>query len=203
MDNKQNKYISVSYQLFTIDGDGKKELVEETQQGQPFQFITGFGFSLDSFETHIAALDKDQTFDFTLTPAEAFGEYYEEGVRKLGREFFEVNGKFDSTNIYPGAVITLRGEDEQHFMAHVTKVEDDGVTLDTNHPLAGQTLQFKGTVLENRDATAEEIQNLLTRMSHECGGCGGHCGGDCGGDCEGDHDHEDGCCGGGCGHCHH
>lgn len=203
MDNKQNKYISVSYQLFTIDGDGKKELVEETQQGQPFQFITGFGFSLDSFETHIAAMDKDQTFDFTLTPAEAFGEYYEEGVRKLGREFFEVNGKFDSANIYPGAVITLRGEDEQHFMAHVTKVEDDGVTLDTNHPLAGQTLQFKGTVLENRDATAEEIQNLLTRMSHECGGCGGHCGGDCGGDCEGEHDHEDGCCGGGCGHCHH
>lgn len=203
MDNKQNKYISVNYQLYTIDSDGKKELVEETKKERPFQFITGFGFSLDSFEEQIAQLAQGQDFDFTLTPAQAFGEYYEEGVHKLGREQFEINGKFDSANIYEGAVITMQNEEGKHFMAQVTKVEADGVTLDTNHPLAGQTLEFKGQVLENRDATAQEIQDLIAHMSHGCGGCGGDCGGGCGGDCEG-HDHkDDGCCGGGCGHCHH
>ena len=177
MDNKQNKYISVNYQLYTIDKDGQKELVEETQKDRPFQFIT---------------------------PAQAFGEYYEEGVHKMGREHFEINGKFDSTNIYEGAVITMQNEEGKHFMAQVTKVEADGVTLDTNHPLAGQTLEFKGQVLENRDATAQEIQDLIAHMSHGCGGCGGDCEGGCGGDCGGHEHKEDGeCCGGGCGHCHH
>ena len=78
-------------------------------------------------------------------------------------------------------------------MARVEKVEDDGVTIDTNHPLAGQTLQFTGIVLENREATIEEIQHMLNHLSGE--GCG--CGCD---ECEGhDHEHGDGC---GCGHCH-
>lgn len=199
MDNKQNKYISVNYQLYAIDSDGKKELVEETKKDRPFQFITGFGFSLDSFEEQIAQLAQGQDFDFTLTPAQAFGEYYEEGIHKLGRDHFEVNGKFDSANIYEGAVITMQNNEGKQFMAQVTKVEADSVTLDTNHPLAGQTLQFKGQVLENREATAEEIQALIAHMSHGCGGCGGDCEGGCGGDCGDDHE----CGGGGCGHCHH
>lgn len=197
MDNKQNKYISVNYQLYSIDKDGSKNLVEQTEQGRPFTFISGFGFSLDSFEQRIVNMQQGKEFDFTLAPAEAFGEYFTEGVHKLPREEFVIDGKFDSANIFPGAVITMKNEEGKHFMVRVTKVEEDGVTLDANHPLAGETLQFIGTILENREATAEEIQKLIAQMSHECGGCGG-CGGDCGGDCGDDHE-----CGGGCGHCHH
>lgn len=198
MDNKQNNYISVNYQLYSIDKDGSKNLVEQTEQGRPFTFISGFGFSLDSFEQRIVNMQQGEKFDFTLAPAEAFGEYFAEGVHKLPREEFVIDGKFDSTNIFPGAIITMKNEEGKHFMVRVTKVEEDGVTLDANHPLAGETLQFVGTILENREATAEEIQKLLAQMSHECGGCGG-CGGDCGGDCGDDHE----CGGGGCGHCHH
>ena len=199
MDNKQNKYISVSYQLYSIDKDGAKHLEEQTQQGNPFIFISGFGVSLDKFEQQIVGLEPGAAFDFTLQPAEAFGEYDEEGVHKLPRESFSINGHFDHENIYEGAVITLMDSDEKRFMARVTKVEEDGVTVDTNHPLAGETLQFTGLVLENRDATIEEIQHLLNHLSGEGCGCGcDDCEGGCGGH-EHKHDHE-GC---GCGHCHH
>ena len=192
MDNKQSKYITVSYQLHSIDENGAKHLEEQTQQGQPFQFISGFGFTLDGFEQRIVDLEPGAKFDFTLSPAEAFGEYDEEGVHKMKREAFCINDHFDHENIYPGAVITLMDEEEHRFMARVEKVEEDGVTIDTNHPLAGQTLQFTGVVLENRDATKEELQNLINQIGHECCGCD---------DCEGhDHEHEGGC---GCGHCHH
>ena len=192
MDKKQNKYISVSYQLYSIDKEGAKNLEEETQQDRPFNFISGFGFSLDGFENRLIDMEAGTTFDFTLTPADAFGEYQPEGVHKVGREIFEVNGKFDEANIFPGAVITMMDSEEKRFMVRVDKIEDDGVTLDTNHPLAGKTLQFTGKVLENREATNEEIQKLLSHLSGECGGCGGNCGGGCGGDCGGS-------CGGGCG----
>ena len=206
MNNKQNKYLSVSYQLYTIETDGSKHLVEQTQQGRPFTFITGFGFSLDGFEEQIAGLQAGQDFDFTLTPAQAFGEYDEGGVHKVQREMFTVNGHFDHENIYPDAVITLMDSEERHFMARVVSIDENEVTLDTNHPLAGQTLRFTGKVLENRDATNEEIQNMLNHMSHECGGCGCD---DCGGGC--DHEHHDHNCNHehehhhdcGCGHCHH
>ncbi len=191
MDNKESKYISVSYQLFTIDANGEKHLEEQTEQGRPFRFITGFGFAHDAFEQQLTGLEPGVKFDFTLQPSEAFGEYYEEGVHKMPREDFVVDGKFDTTHIYPGAIITLMGKDDKRLMARVTKIEDDGVTLDANHPLAGKSLQFCGVVLENRPATNEEIQTLLNHMSHECGGCGG-CGDEgCEGGCEG-----------GCGHCH-
>lgn len=191
MDKKQNKYISVSYQLYSIDKEGAKNLEEETQQDRPFNFISGFGFSLDGFENRLIDMEAGTTFDFTLAPADAFGEYQPEGVHKVGREIFEVNGKFDEANIFPGAVITMMDSEEKRFMVRVDKIEDDGVTLDTNHPLAGKTLQFTGKVLENREATNEEIQKLLSHLSGECGGCGGNCGGGCGGDCGGS-------CGGGC-----
>lgn len=197
MDNKQSKYISVSYTLYSIEDNGEKQLVEQTEQGQPFNFITGFGFSLDTFEQRIIELQQGEKFDFTLTPAEAFGDYDEEGVHKMEREKFYVDGRFDSEHIYVDSVIMLNDNEGKRFLARVIAMDNETVTLDTNHPLAGKTLQFTGEVLTNRDATKEEIQSILNQLSHECGGCGGHCGG-CGGDDCGE-DHE---CGGGCGHCH-
>lgn len=197
MDNKENKYISVSYQLYSISEDGSKHLEEQTQQGRPFIFISGFGFSLDAFEERLLTLQPGDKFDFTLPPADAFGEYDPEGVHKMKRELFTINDHFDHTNIYPGAVITLMDEDEHRFMATVTKVEESGVTIDTNHPLAGATLQFTGLVLENRDATNEEIQRMINSLGHcHCDDCD-DCGNDCCGDSH-DHHHDDGCC-----HCHH
>lgn len=192
MDKAQNKYLSVSYQLYTIDGE-QKNLVEQTQQGKPFIFISGFGVSLDAFEQHIVGLQPGEKFDFTVQPAEAFGEYDEQGVHKMTREAFSINGHFDHEHIFEGAVITMMDEEEHRFMARVAEVTDDHVTIDTNHPLAGETLQFTGVVLENREATAAEIQHMLNHLSGE--GCG--CGCD---ECEGhDHEHGNSC---GCGHCH-
>jgi FKBP-type peptidyl-prolyl cis-trans isomerase SlyD len=196
MDQKKNRFLSVVYELYTV-ADGKTTLEEQTGTERPFEFITGFGIALDAFEQKLMDVEKGTKFDFTLEPTEAFGEYIPEGKHKLSRDIFSINGHFDHENIFEGAVITLMGEDDQRFMAKVLKIEEDGVTVDTNHPLAGKSLQFKGEVFENREATDEEIQHLIKHLTGGCSGCGHHHEG-C--DHEGcGHDHEDGC---GCGHCH-
>lgn len=181
----EHKYLAVHYQLYSVS-DGERELIEQTIKEQPFRFISGFGVSLDALEKHVLPLEKGTEFDFTLTPAEAFGDYDPEGVHKLMRDVFMVNGKFDGQNIFPGAIITLTDAEENRFPARVTKVEADGVTVDTNHPLAGKMLNFTGEMIENRPATDDEINTLIKQMAGGCGGCGGHC-------------HEENCGEGGCG----
>ena len=201
MDKAPNKFMSVVYQLYTV-ADGEKTLQEETGAERPFEFITGFGIALDAFEQQVMNLEKGATFDFMLEPSQAFGEYVPEGVHKLDREVFSINGHFDHENIYPDAVITLTDTEEHQFMAKVVKIEEDGVTVDTNHPLAGKTLNFTGVINENRDATEEEIQHLIKHLTGGCSGCGHHHGDGCEGSGDGcghEHHHDEGC---GCGHCH-
>ena len=63
METKKNKFISVSYKLYAI-ADDKKELVEETSNDRPFQFITGFGVALDGFEMAVEVLEQGADFNF-------------------------------------------------------------------------------------------------------------------------------------------
>lgn len=193
MDQKQNKFITLNYQLYKVE-NGEKELLEQTSSLHPFQFISGFGTTLDALEQHVIDIETGQDFELQLTPEQAFGPYDQECVHKLSRDIFEVNGKFDGDNIHEGAIITLNDVEGHQFMARVAKVEADGVTLDTNHPYAGMTLCYNGHIVENRLATDEEVKMLIKHITGGCSGCSG-CGsqGGCG----------EGSCGeGGCGGCH-
>ena len=194
MENKTNKLIAAQYQLFTISDNGERTLVEETTQEQPFVFITGFDAALDALEERLENLKLGEKFDFELEKEQAFGEYEPKRVIDLNKEMFTVDGQFDSKNIFKGTVL---------------EIGDASVKIDLNHPLAGKKLKFKGYIIENREATMDEIKTMLSHMNG--GGCGGDCGG-CEGGCGhheggcGHHDHEGGCCGshehkgGCCGH---
>ncbi len=191
-----NRYMSVAYQLYTVD-DEEDVLVEEATPEQPFLFITGYGIALDAFEKEVSALATGEKFDFILSKEEAYGDYEQQRVVSLAREIFTVNNHFDNEHVYRGAIIPLQNEDGTRFMGQVLEVGEDAVKIDLNHPLAGKTLRFSGSIVEAREATNEEIQGLINRMSGEdCCCCGEHGGGDCGGGC-GHHNHKEhgeGCC---------
>ena len=190
MEKETNKLIAAHYQLFTINENGERNLVEETTQEQPFVFTTGFGTAPDAFDDILKNLGRGEKFDFELDNDKSFGEYDPKRVIELNKEMFTVDGHFDSKNIFKGAQIPLKNEDGNFFIAKVMEIGADKVKVDLNHPLAGNKLNFKGYVIENREATNDEIQTLLNHMNG--GGCGGHCSG-----CK----NEDGCKGeGGCGH---
>ena len=197
MENKHNMFVAVSYTLYTVDGE-KKEKIEEAPASKPFEFITGFGVTLDEFEKQIAQLDKGADFEFQLSKEQAYGDFEQERVLDLDRSIFQINGHFDHENIFEGAVVPLQNEDGNRFYGRVLEIGSDKVKMDLNHPLAGKTLCFSGKVIDKREATNQEIQNLVNFLSgeHSCG-CGCGCD-DCGGDCD-DHHHDGGC---GCGHCH-
>lgn len=190
-----NKYIKVSYSLYTVSDEGKQDLVERATESHPFQFISGMGVALDAFEQHVVELEEGEEFNFVLTQDEAYGPYEEEHVLDLQKEMFCIDGHFDAQNIFPGAFVPLMNEDGNHFQGKIVEVGENTVKVDLNHPLAGETLQFKGRILESREATNKEIEGLLNMMSSD--GCGCE-------DCNCEHHHHDeknGKCG--CGHHHH
>lgn len=196
MEEKKNLFIATTYKLETIE-DGEKKLIEEATEEHPFVFISGFGIALEAFEKNLVELKKDDAFDFTLMQEEAYGAYIEDRVLDLDREMFCINGHFDHDNIYVDAVVPLQNEDGNRFMGRVLAISDDKVKMDLNHPLAGKDLNFSGKIIESREATNEEIQQIINHMSGE--GCGCGCG-ECGDDCN--HEHSEEGCGCGCGHCH-
>ena len=180
MEQQDNKYIAVAYQLYA-DIDGNRELIEETAEGQPFMFISGMGITLPAFEDNLATLDKDANFDFIIPQDEAYGEYVDERVVDLDKSIFMPDGKLDTKVIYVDATIPLVNEDGNRFMGRILEIGDSKVKVDLNHPLAGLDLHFVGRVVESRPARQDEIERMVKMMSGEgCGGCGGGDCGDCG-----------------------
>ena len=196
MEKTENKNIAVDYRLYSVT-DGNKELVEQTSTERPFVFITGFGIALDAFEKAVETLAAGEEFDFNLGKEEAFGDRDERRVISLDKAMFDVDGHFDKENIFVGATIPLQNEDGNRFMGVVLEIGTDKVRIDLNSPLAGKTLNFTGKVLENRTATADEIQSLVNHLNGGCSGGCGNCGGSCGHDGKKDGEKHNG----GCGHC--
>ena len=185
MEKETNYRFGVEYKLYTYM-NGPEQLDEETRDGEPFRFLSGFGMVLEDFESNISGLSVGDTFDFVVPVERAYGEYDERGIIELKKDMFTIDGKFDSVNVAEGRIIQLQNAEGQQFPGLVLSV-GDMVRIDLNHPLAGKNLHFVGKVLEKEEASAQEIQAMLAHMTGQ-GGCGGcNCNSDCGS------------CSGGCG----
>lgn len=192
-----NKSVSAEYELY-VDGEteGELELMERATAEQPLSFIYGVGMMLPKFEENIFGLATGDKFDFTIENEDAYGPYEDENVLDLDRSIFEIDGKLDEEVVFEGNVVPLMDNEGHRINAQVVEVTDTHVKVDLNHPLAGENLHFKGSILEVREASEKELAAL-----HGGGGCG--CGsGGCGDEgCGCDDGEEGGSCGSGCG-CH-
>ena len=181
-------YIAASYDLYCGEPE---ELMERATENQPFTFYSGVGMALERFENEILATELNGTFDFTIPAEEAYGEYDTDGVLQLDKKmFYNGDGEFDSERVYVGAIVPMNTSDGQVINAQIAEITKEHVTIDLNHPLAGENLHFIGKVLNIREVTEGELKALHHRG---CGGCHGTCG-ECGSDCN------EGGCGGNC-HC--
>ena len=98
MKKRVNQFIAVSYQLHAAENE-EMTLVEEATEAQPYQFISGFGLTLDLFEDALVNLQAGEEFEVQLAPEQAYGHFQPEHVLDLEREVFTVDGTFDAENI--------------------------------------------------------------------------------------------------------
>lgn len=187
-----HKVVKATYELYIADDNGKEELMEKATAETPLVWCQGEQMMLPAFEEAMAGKEVGDVFDFVLKAADAYGEYIPEGLQKLPKTmFFNGDGEFDEERVYVGAIVPMNTVDGQIIKAQVCEVTDDTVTIDLNHPYAGEDLHFTGKILEIRDVTEGELKALHHRG---CGKCHSHCGQDaCDSDCNS--------CDSGCGKC--
>lgn len=171
------KVVKATYSLFIMGENGQEELMERATEEAPLVWCHGEHMMLPAFEAAMQGKEVGDEFDFVLKAADAYGEYFPEGLQQLPKKmFFNGDGEFDEERVFVGAIVPMNTVDGQIVKAQVCEVTDDTVTIDLNHPYAGEDLHFTGKILEIRDVTEGELKAI--RNPHGCGKCHGHCGQD-------------------------
>jgi FKBP-type peptidyl-prolyl cis-trans isomerase 2 len=129
--------VTVQYKLFSEDN----ALLYESEE--PLTFTVGEDDILPAFEANLMGLSAGDKHRFTLSPEEAYGAYQEELVFTLSRQQLMDDGE----DIAPGQTLTLFTPEGESILVTVLDVTDSTITVDANHPLAGQTLIYEGEVL--------------------------------------------------------
>ena len=173
------KVVKATYELYIKDENGTEELMEKATSEAPLVWCHGEGMMLPAFEAAMEGKTVGDHFDFVLAAKDAYGEYLQEGLMELPKTmFFNGDGEFDEERVYVGAIVPMNTVDGQIVKAQVCEITDDHVTIDLNHPYAGEDLHFTGEILDIRDVTEGELK-AIRHPKHGCGGCGGgHCGQD-------------------------
>lgn len=139
--------VSIEYTLKDDDG----AVLDESEKGHPFDYLHGGSNVVPGLERALHGRSPGDALQISIPPGEGYGERNEELVLVVSRERFDAGVKPE-----PGMRFRASSPDGTQFFT-IVGIEEDEVTLDGNHPLAGETLHFDLRILAVRDATREEI----------------------------------------------
>jgi len=108
----------------------------------PLEFTLGDGMVIPGFESAVSDLAVGESATVTLGVEDAYGPRNDEALQQFPREAF---GDMEPV---VGIVVGLQGPNGEEAAATIAEVGDETVTLDFNHPLAGQELTFELTLVE-------------------------------------------------------
>jgi len=146
MQIEDNLKVTLSYKLYIDSPAG--ELLEETHTDDPYSFIVGEGEQLEAFEKNIMGLKKNDEFSFGIPVDEAFGKVEENAIVEIPKSTFEHNGKIDESMFKMHKLLPMKDDEGNEFQGVIIAIEEENITMDFNHPLAGEDLWFDGKIIE-------------------------------------------------------
>jgi len=139
--------VSISYRLLDADGDE----VETTDPDEPLTYVHGSEDMLPALQTELEGAEVGSEHRIELSSEDSFGDLDPDLLITVPRDEFP-----EDAEIVPGDVIGVQvsaeegdeGVEDDKLEMQVLEISDDGVVLDGNHPLAGQTVTFELKVLD-------------------------------------------------------
>ncbi|AWT49798.1 peptidylprolyl isomerase [Psychrobacter sp. YP14] len=144
------KDTAVRFNYILKDENGN---VIDQSQGEPLAYLHGHNNIIPGLEKELEGKSAGDSLTAVIEPADAYGEYQEQAVQKVPRANFQ-----GVEDIQPGMQFQSEAEG-QVMLVTVTDVNDDTVTVDANHPLAGKKLSFDVEIVEVRAATEDELNH--------------------------------------------
>ncbi|GLX79405.1 peptidyl-prolyl cis-trans isomerase [Thalassotalea insulae] len=154
-----NKVVKLHYAV----SDSEDSLIDSSYDHQPLAIIHGSGYLIPGLENALTDHVAGDKFEVAVAADDAYGQRHDGYVQTVPKELFA-----DIDDLQVGTQLRA-STDEGEQTVIVIDVQDNEITVDGNHPLAGIDLKFDVEILEVRDATEEELAHGHV---HGEGGCG-------------------------------
>jgi len=156
---ESGKFVSVTYTGTLQNG----EIFDSSEGRLPLEFQTGSGQLIQGFEDAVMGMALNEKKEFTLTPDEAYGQRDENQVHDFPRSELPQGVE---PNV--GDTMALTTPEGQQIPARLVKMDEENLSFDLNHPLAGETLTF-----------AIEVVGISDTATQDPSGCGCGCDSGC------------------------
>lgn len=143
--------VKLDYTLSLSDG----EVYDSSAEEGPLEFLQGHSQIIAGLEEALYGMGVGDEKEVVITPDYAYGDYDPEAFQLLPRDVFPPD-----LSLEPGMPIDLYDEEtDEEIEAYVAEIRRDGVVVDLNHPLAGETLHFRIKVVGLRPGLPEELEH--------------------------------------------
>jgi len=132
--------VKVHYRGSLTDGT---EFDNSYSREAPIAFQVGTGQMIRGFDEAVVGMTVGDKKSITLTPENAYGDINPEAQTEIGRDAFP-----DHVTLAEGLPVPLATPDGRSLMGRISQINESTVTVDLNHPLAGQDLQFDIELVE-------------------------------------------------------
>ncbi|HUV27929.1 MAG TPA: peptidylprolyl isomerase [Anaerolineales bacterium] len=147
----ENVVVSLDYVL-TLDNDRE---IDRSEEGTPLEYLHGHKNIIPGLESKLEGLSVGDEKKVTVPPKLGYGERDPESVAEYPHDTFPASLKLEV-----GEPVRMRdSESGESIEAHIVEIQTDTVSLDFNHPLAGETLHFLIKIAGLREATGEELSH--------------------------------------------
>jgi FKBP-type peptidyl-prolyl cis-trans isomerase SlyD len=144
-----DKVVTIHYTLKNAEG----QVLDSSEGGDPLAYIHGNGNIIPGLEEALEGKVAGDKLQVEVQPEKAYGVHDPELIQNVPKRAFQGVGQ-----VQAGMRFTAQTEHGPRQVV-VTRVVGDMVTVDGNHPLAGQTLNFAVEIAEVRDPTEEELSH--------------------------------------------